>query len=124
MAAINAPPVVSQMEINSGDVFDERSILPKREGLYGYFRLSISRIMDVQDGHGSPKGTRVKTKRLLKKMSSGMHLKKLIFSLQARILGVTRSQGRPALVRVTINDYTPCIPGSRLELPVPISLSS
>ena len=36
MAAKYAPPVVSQMEINSGDVFDERSILPKRDGLYGH----------------------------------------------------------------------------------------
>ena len=89
MAAINAPPIiVSQMEINSGDVFDERSILPKREGLYGHVRPSRSRILDVQNGHGTQKGTRVKTKRLLKKMSSGMHLKKLIFSLQARILDI------------------------------------
>lgn len=94
MAAINAPPVVSQMEINSGDVFDERSILPKRKGLYGYARTSRSRILDVQNGHGSPKGTRVKTKRLLKKMSSGMHLKKLIFSLQARILDIQGLRSR------------------------------
>ena len=90
MAAINAPPVVSQMEINSGDVFDERSILPKRKGLYGHAWPSRSWILDVQNGHGTQKGTRVKTKRLLKKMSSGMHLKKLIFSLQARILDIQR----------------------------------
>lgn len=41
MAALNAP-IVSQMEINSEDVFDERSILPKREGLYGHVRSSKS----------------------------------------------------------------------------------
>ena len=93
MAATNAPPainapIVSQIEINSGDVFDERSILPKRKGLYGHVRSSRSWILDVQDGHGTQKGTRVKIKRQRKKMSSGMHLKKLIFSLQAKILDI------------------------------------
>ena len=87
MAAINAP-IVSQMEINSGDVFDERSILPKRKGLYGHVRSSRSWILDVQDVHGTQKGTRAKTKRQRKKMSSGMHLKKLIFSLQAKISNI------------------------------------